>query len=297
MPPPPPQQQQTLLQHGQPSISQQTPAIRPRQVVDLTTEDERVPKRPRFASDPNVYTQQRSPGLPVHPQHQLYTQTPFQTPSQLQQRSSQPRPQMVSTDHTQNQFIQPHHPQRSMTAPNSYQHVLSPTSPPPRANSFSSIPPTPPTSAPPVMDAYRAVAGELSTTPTQRPPPDAHGQMQGVNQPPQVDTGSPHPASVASQNPSGADAGTYVVTTANPVGASAERSTGTPLTSTPSAPPPDSIPVSPRVLSGQVQDGESSLPPLTEEQIEQMREELTDVMFSEPEEGDEMQARVCLFCE
>jgi len=296
MPPPPQQLQQALPQHGQPSVSQQTPAVRPRPVVDLTTDDERVSKRPRMASDPNVYAQQRSPGLSVHPQHQVYTQTAFQTPAKLQQRTSQPRPQMVPTNHMQNQFIQPHPPQRSMTAPNSYQHVLSPTSPPPRTNSFSSIPPTPPTSAPPVMDAYRIVAGEVSATPTQGPLSNARGQMQGFSQPQQVDTGPAHPASVASQ-PSVADAGTNVVTTANPVGAQAERSTGTPLASTPSAPPPDSIPASPQVSSSQVQDGESSLPPLTEEQAEEMRSELADSMFSELEEGDEIQTRVCLLCE
>jgi len=297
MPPPPQQLQQALPQQGQPSVSQQTPAIRPRPVIDLATDDERVSKRPRMASDPNVYAQQHSPGLSIHPQHQVYTQMPFQTPSQLQQRVSQPRPQMVPADPMQNQSMQPRHPQRSMTAPNSYQHVPSPTSPPPRTNSLSSIPPTPPTSAPPVMDAYRVVAGELSATPTRRPPPDPHGQTQGINQPQQADTGPAHPASVTSHNPSVADARTSIVTPANPVGAPAERSAGTPLAPTPSAPPPDSVPVSPQVLSGQVQDGESSLPPLTEEQTEQMRSELADSMFSEVEEGDEMQARVCLFCQ
>jgi len=294
--PPPPQLQQTHPQQGQPSVSQQTSAVRPRPVVDLTNDDERVPKRPRIASDPNVYTQQHSPVLSIHPQYQLYTQTPLQTPSKPQQRTSQPRLQMVSPNHTQNQSTQPRHPQRSMTAPNSYQHVLSPTSPPPRINTLSSIP-TPPTSAPPVMDAYRVVAGEVSATPAQGPRPDAHSQMQGVTQPQRVDTGPAHPASVASQNPPAADAGTNMATTANSVEAPAERSTGTPLAPTPAAPPPDSVPVSPQVMSGQVQDGESTLPPLTEEQTEQMRLELADSMFSEPEEGDEMQARMCLFCE
>ena len=109
--------------------------------------------------------------------------------------------------------------------------------------------------------------------------------------------GPVYPGSIASQNPSVANAGTSVVTTANPVEAPAERSTGTSLAPTPSAPLPDLVPVSSQVTSSQVQDGESSLPPLTEEQTGQMRSELADLMFSEPEEGDEMQARVCLFCE
>ena len=296
MMPPPQQPQQTLPQQAQPSVSQQhTPAIRPRPVIDLTaSDDERIPKRPRMASDPNVYSQ-LSPGLSGRPQY--YVQAPIQTPYQPQQRNPEPRPQMVPTDRTQGQPIQTHYPQRSMTAPNSYLHVLSPTSPPPRANSFSSVP-TPPTSAPPVMDAYRALAAYQIAGQTQGNLPVAQGQVQGVSQPQQqVDTGPALPVSVASQNPSGADAGPNVATVATPVEAPAEQSTGTPLASTPAAPPPDSVPVSPQVMSGQVQGGESSLPPLTEEQTSQMRSELADSMFTEPEEGDEMQARVCEFCE
>jgi len=297
MPPPPQQLQQALPKQGQPPVYQQhTPAIRPRPVVDLThSDDERVPKRPRMTSDPNVYTQ-HSTGLPNRPQYPAYGQASFQTPHQIQQRNPQPRPQVDPTGHTQNQSTQPPNQQRSMTAPNPYQHVLSPTSPSPRASSLSSVP-TPPTSAPPVMDAYRVIVGELTAAQTQGKLPDGYGQMQGVSQSRQMDTGPAHPASVASQNPSVADAGTNVVTTVNPVEAPAERSMGTPLASTPSAPPPGSVPVSPQVMSGQVQGGESSLPPLTEEQTRQMCSELADSMFTEPEEGDEMQARACLFCE
>ena len=291
--PPPQQPQQALPQQGQPPVSQQfTPSIRPRPVIDLTaSDDERVSKRPRMASDPNAYTQ-HSAGVSNRPQHQVHTQAPYQP----QQRNTEPRPQVVPMGHTPNQPIQSHYPQRSMTAPNPYQHVLSPTSPPPRVNSFSNIP-TPPTSAPPVMDAYRIVAAEQSARQPQGNLPDVHGQARGTIQPQQMDTAPVHPASVASQNPSFADVGTNVVTIASTVETPAGQSTGTPLASTPVAPPPDSVPVSPQGISGQVQGGESSPPPLTEEQTSQMRSELADSMFTEPEEGDEMQARVCMFCE
>ena len=49
-------------------------------------------------------------------------------------------------------------------------------------------------------------------------------------------------------------------------------------------------------MNGQVQSGGASLPPLTEEQTKQMRSELADSMFTEPED-EETQARVCMFCE
>ena len=264
---PPPQQQ---IQQGQPSVARQLiPTTRPRPATDpANTEDERIPKRPRMASDPNVSTR-RSPGTAYYPQHPLYAQVSVQVPLQsLQQRTPQPRPRMVPTDHTQDQPMQPHNPQRSVTAPtnraepSTLSHVG-----PSRASSLPDITtsiPTPPTSAPLVMDAHRA-AGVAQA---QDQPPDAHSQTQGIDQPQQAHAGPAHSVSVAS-----------------------------PPASTPVAPPPDSVPVSPRAVNSQAQGGELTLPPLTEEQTQQMRSELADSMFTEPKEDDEKQARECVLCE
>ena len=284
MPPPQQQQQQQFLpQQGQPSVSQQQiPAIRPRPPIDLTSsDDERIPKRPRMASDPNVYTR-RSPVSTNHPQHQVYAQMPAQTP--YQQRNVQARSQVLAVDHIRNQPMQQHHPQRSGTAPtNMYQYAPPPTSPtyahPYGANGLPNVP-GPPTSvsAPPVMDAYKAVTGGLGPTQIHGRLPDAQVQTQGNGQPQQAYTDPAHSAILA-ETPT-------------------VRSMGTPLRSTPAAPPPDSAPVSPQAITGgQMQSGGSSLPPLTEEQIKQMRSELADSMFTEPKEGDETQARTCILCE
>jgi hypothetical protein len=283
MPPPQQQLQQAPPQQGQPSVPQQrTSTIRPRPVVDLTNSDnERVPKRPRMASDPNVYTQ-RSPGSENRLQHQVYAQMPAPAPYQImQQRIAQQRSQAVPTDHVQNQPVQQYHPQRSYTAPtNSYPQAsphISPTHVGPYGETSLPNVPAPSTSAPPVMDTYRAVAGEQGTTQTHDQPPDAQGQAQGNDQPQQVHRDSTHPANPA-ENP-------------------AERFAGSPSQLTPVAPPPDSAPVSPQVMmNGQTHGGETTLPPLTEEQIKQMRSELADSMFTEPKEGDETQARVCVLC-
>jgi hypothetical protein len=302
MPPPPQQPQQAFPQQGQPSVPQQLiPTIRPRPVIDLTnSDDERVPKRPRMPSDPSA-SALRSPRPTNHPRHPLYAQMPYQT---HQQRNQQSGLQVVPMDHAQNQPMQPYYPRRSVTAPMvPYQHVPSPTSPPYvgpfRTNSLPEITasiPAPPISAPPVMDVYRAVTGEQGATQTEVQLPDVHGQVQGVDQLRRADTGPAHHANAASQIGT-ADAGTNVATTTNPAETPAERSTGTPLASTPATPPPDSVPVSPQVLTGQTQAGGSSLPPLTEEQTKLMRSELADSMFTEPGEDDEKQARVCVFCQ
>jgi hypothetical protein len=264
---PPPQQQ---LQQGQPSVARQLiPTTRPRPATDpAIPEDERIPKRPRMASDPNLSTR-RSPGTAYYPQHPLYPQVSVQVPFQsLQQRAPQPKSRMAPTDRTQDQPMQPHHPQRSVTAPTN--HAEPPTFPhvgPSRASSLPEITtsiPTPPTSALPVMDAHRAGG----VTQTQDQLPDAHSRMQGIDQPQQAHAGPAHSVGVAS-----------------------------PLASTPVAPPPDSVPGSPRGVNGQAQGGELTLPPLTEEQTRQMRSELADSMFTEPKEDDEKQARECVFCE
>ena len=287
MPPPPQQPQHTFSQ-------QQLPAVRPRQAIDLTdSDDERAPKRPRIASDPEVSTQ-HSPGPSNRPQHPAWAQTPYQIP---QQRTPQPRPQMVPVDHTQNPPMQPNYQQRSVTTPtDTYQRAPPPTSPPFGANSHPNVP-TPPTSAPPIMDAYRVVTGEWSAIQTQSQPPNAHGQMREVGQSRQVHPSPRHPAKVGAQIPSTADAGISMATVASPVETSAGRSTATPLASTPAAPPPDSAPVSPDAVDGRTQGGETSIPPLTEEQTKEMHSELADSMFTEPKEDDETQARVCRFCQ
>lgn len=41
----------------------------------------------------------------------------------------------------------------------------------------------------------------------------------------------------------------------------------------------------------------SPLLQLTEEQTEEMRWEVADSIFTEPQEGDEMRARTCILCE
>lgn len=269
LPPQQQPQQQALPQQGQQSVPQQRiPAIRPPPIIDLTnSNDERVPKRPRMASDPNVYTR-HSPGSTNRLQHQVHAQMPAQTPYQiLQQRTAQSRSQVAPTDRTQDRPLQQYHP---------YQYTPPATSPtyarPYGTNTFPNVP-SPPTSisAPPVMDAYRTVTDEQGATPAQ-------GQIQGNGQPQQVHTDPARPTNLA-ESPT-------------------ERFTGTPPGSTPTAPPPDSVSVSPQVITnGQMRGGEFSLPPLTEEQIKQMRSELADSMFTEPNEGDERQARTCVFCE
>ncbi|KAF9653569.1 hypothetical protein BDM02DRAFT_3107491 [Thelephora ganbajun] len=268
---PPQHPQQTLPQQVQPPVpQQQIPATRPRPVIDLTnSDDERAPKRPRMASDPNVYTQH--PREPVtHFQHQVHAQMPAQAPYQvLQQRHLQPRLQGVPMDYMQVQPMQQYYPQRSGTGPTyPYQQVSPQVSPyvGPYGASFLPNAPAPPISAPAAMDAYGAVTGSMQT----------QGQLLDANDQPQQ------------MRPSTADAGTNITTTANTAEAPAERSIGTPLGSTPAAPPPDSAPVSPQVMaSSRTHGGESSLPPLTEEQIKQMRSELADSMFTEPREDDE----------
>ena len=266
-------QQQAPPQQGQPSVPQhQTSATRPRPVIDLTnSDDERVPKRPRMASDPNVYAR-RPPRSANHLQHQMRAQMPAPAPYQVMQQRSQ----MVPNDHVQNQYTQQYYPQGSYTAPtNSYQ---SPT----HVGPYGATPnvPTPSISAPPVMDTYRAVTGEQSTAQIQDQPPYAQGQVWGNDQPQQeqVHSDPTHPA--------------------NPAETTAKRSTGTPSGSTPAAPPPDSVPASPQAtMNGQTHGGQATLPPLTEEQVKQMRSELADSMFTEPKEGDETQARICVLCQ
>jgi len=267
-------QRQAPPQQGQPSGSQQQiPATRPRPVIDLTDSgDERVPKRPRMASDPNVYSQ-RSPGSVNHPQHQAYAQMPAPAPYQISQRIAQQRSQAVAMDYLRDQPMQWNYPQRSGTAPtNPYQYAslsMSPTYVGPHGANTSI--PAPPVSAPPVMDTHRGATSSQGATQLF----DAQNQIQGVGQPQQV----AHP------------------TSGNLVETPGERSTVTPVGSTPAAPPPDSVRVSPEAMTNdQTQGGELTLPPLTEEQTKQMRSELADSMFTEPEEGDETQARTCEFC-
>lgn len=272
MSPPQQQLQQVPFQQGQPPVPQrQTSATRPRPVIDLTnSDDERVPKRPRMASDPNVYTQ-RSPRSTNYLQHQMYAQMPAPAPHQIIQQRSQ----MVPMDHMQNQPVQQYYTQRSGTAPiNPYQYAP-PSAPPfyvgPNGATFLPNTPAPPISAPPVMDIHGAVAGEQDTT-------QIRDQMQANGQPVQVHPDRTHPTNLAE--------------------VPTKRSTGIPSRSTSAAPPPGSVPVSPRAtMSGRTHGGELILPQLTEEQTEQMRSELADSMFTEAKEGDETQARTCVFCE
>ena len=274
MPPPQQQQQHAPPQQGQPSVPrQQISVIRPRPAFDLTnSDDERAPKRPRMASDPNVYTRP-SPGSANRLQHQVYAQMPAPAPYQImQQRITQQRSQAVPMDHVQNQPVQQYYLQQSYTAPtNSYQHAPPhefPTYVDPYGANYIPNVPAPSTSAPPVMD----------TTQIQDQPPDGQGRVRGNDQSQRIHTDPTHPANSAE------------TLTARP--------TGTPSGSTLPAPPPDSASVSPQgIMNGQTYGGEATLPPLTEEQIKQMRSELAESLFMEPEEGDETQARICLLCE
>lgn len=270
---PPPQQQSP----PQP----QTSTARPRLVIDLTnSNEERAPKRPRIASDPNVYSQP-SPGSATYFQHQMRLQTPSPAPHQVvQQRNGQQRPQLAATDHVQNQPTQQYHPyaQRFGTAPaNLYQYGPSSASPlyvgPQGATNLQNIP-IPPMSAPPVTGVDRTVTGEQSITYFQGQPPDAQGQVQGDEQSQQVHAHSTRPINFPET--------------------SAERSSGI----SPGAPLPGSNSVSPQAMMNvQVYNREGSPPPLTEGQIKQMRSELADAMFTEPEQDDEMQARTCVLCQ
>ena len=245
---------------GQFFSSQQIPATRPRQIVDLTnSDDERVPKRPRMASDPNVYTQ-NSPGPVTHLRHQAYAQMPAPAPYQvLQERNLHPRAQMAAVDHMQTQFSQQYHSQRPGPT-NSYQQ-------------FS--PPPPPTNA-----GHYRVTGEQGAT--QIPSNLPNGQVQGFGQPGQAYTDLPHSANIASPT---SDAGTTHTETP------AERSTGTPVGSTAATAPLDSSRVT---KNGHMHGGE--LPLLTEEQSRHMRSEVADSMFTEPQEGEQTQARTCMLC-
>lgn len=272
---PPPQQQS--------SPRQQTSTSRPRLVIDLTnSNEERAPKRPRITSDPNVYSQP-SPVSVTYFQHQTRAQTP--SPQQIvQQRNGQQRQQRVAMDHMQNQPTQQYNPysQRFGTAPaNSYQYGPPSMSPyyvrPQGATDVQSLP-VPSISAPPVTGVDRTVTGEQSITYFQSQPPDVRGQVQGNDQSQQVYTQPTHPISLPET--------------------STERSSGLPSGSAPVTPLPSSISVLPQsAMNGQAHNREASLPPLTEGQIKQMRSELADAMFTEPEQDDEMQARTCVLCQ
>jgi len=212
--------------------------------------------------------------------------TPYQV---LQQRNLQSRPQMVPMDHMQTQLTQQYYSQRSGPT-NPYQQVPPPTSfthvGQHRVNALSNAP-TPPPSAPLVVDVYGAVTCEQGTTQFQGQLPNV--QMQAIGQPRQVYTDPAYSANVASPT---VDPG------ANRTESPAERSTGTPVGSTPATAPSDSLPASPRVTTnGYMLGGESSLPPLTEEQARQMSSEVADSMFTEPQEGDGTQARSCVLCD
>lgn len=263
MPPPQPQ--------GQPSVfQQQIPATRPRQVIDLTgSHDERVPKRPRMASDPNVYIQ-NAPESVTHLQHQAYARMAVPASYQIpQQRIPQPRAQVPPMDHTQAQFTQQYYLQR--TGPYQQAPSLTPSTHVGqyRANALSNVP------TPLATDAYGAAAGEQGAPQLQGQL--FNGRMQAIGQPSQVYTDPAHFANVASPI---IDAGTDHIET------STERSKGTPVE-----------PISPRVTTnGHTHGGESSLPSLTEGQTMQMRSEVADSMFTEPQEGDGTQSRTCMLC-
>lgn len=283
---PPPQQ-------GHPSVpQQQVPATRPRQVVDLTnSDDERAPKRPRMTSDTNVYTH-RSPGPVNHFQHQVYAQMPVSAPYQvLQQRNPQSGPQTAPMDQTQAQLTQQYYQQRTGANPmSSYQHVPSPTSSayvgPYGMNALPNVP-TPPTSASPAVDAYGVFSGERGAMHAQGLP--SNGQMRAIGQPQQAYADPGYSVNVASP---ATDADSSHARSPT------ERSSGTPARPTSIVQTfPDSRPVSPRTgTNGSVHGGNITFPPLTEYQMGQMRSEVADSMFTEPEEGDETQARMCLLC-
>lgn len=272
MPPP-----QSRGQH--PVFQQQIPATRPRRVIDLTDSgDGRASKRPRMTSDSNGYAQ-HSPGPVVHPQRQMHTHMPTPTPHQvLQQRNPQLRAHVVPMNHMQAQPTHQYHSQRSGPL-NSYQQVPSSTSSTRvgrhRENALSDIPP-PHTSTPLAMEGYGTVTDERGGARTRSQFLD--GQMQVIGRPQQAYADPSYFANVASPV---ADAGIK----------RGERSTGTTVGSTPIATPP-------RVTTDdQIHDRESSLPSLTEEQTRQMRSEVADSMFTEPQEGDGTEARTCVLCE
>ena len=252
-----------------------TAATLPRQVIDLTTGDERVPKRPRLSSDSNVYIQ-NPPGLVTQPQHRVYAQMPAPAYQILQQRNPQPRAQLSHMSNVQTQPTQQYHSQR-LGPTNSYQQI----SPPASFTQYRTNTPAPPVSATLVMDGYGAVTGGQGTTTIQ-------GQIQAISQPRQMYPDPTYSANAASPI---AEAGGYRSESL------VERPTGTPPGSTPAAGPPDLLPVSPRVTtSGRTHGGESPLPSLTEEQTRQMRSEVADSMFTEPQKDDRTEARTCVLC-
>jgi hypothetical protein len=285
---PPPRQQ-----GRSPVLQQHIPATRPRQVVDLTEdEDERVHKRPRMASDPNVYTQ-HSVGSATPFQHQIHAQMPAPAPYQvLQQRNLQSRSQVAPSDRMQGQIVQQYYSQRSGTgSADQYQQVSPPTASTYftryGTNTHPNVP-TPSTSVPPVMESYGIVTGEEGATQTQNQPPN--GQMQAFGQPRQVYT---DPAYSVDFTSSAAGAGTSH--TGSPNERSAGNSTGR---LTPAVAPSDSVPLSPQAATnGHMHGREPSLPMLTDEQASQMYSDVADSMFTEPNEGDETQARTCMLCE
>lgn len=274
---PPPQQQSPSRQ--------QTSTTRPRLVIDLTnSNEERAPKRPRMTSDPNVYSQP-SPVSVTYFQHQMRAQTPSPAPQQIvQQRNGQRSQQTAAMDHTQNQATQQYnpYPQRfGMEPANSYQYGPPSMSPlfvrPQGATELQSLP-VPSISAPPVTGVERTVTGEQSITYFQSQPPNAQGQVQGNDQSKQVYTQPTHPINLPET--------------------STGRSSGIPSGTAPVTPLPCSTSVLPQsAMNGQAHNREASLPPLTEGQIKQMRSELADAMFTEPEEDDKMQARTCVLCQ
>lgn len=286
---PPPQQQ-----GRSPAPQQHIPATRTRPVVDLTNaEDERVPKRPRMASDPNIYTQ-HSGGSATYLQHQMHAQMPAPAPYQvLQQRNQQARSQVAPADRMQAQIAQQYYSQRSGMSPSNLYQQVSPPTPSTYFTRYGtgalpSVPAPPTSSVPPVMDSYGVVTGEQGASQTQGQLPN--GQMQEFGRLRQAYTDSAYPADIPSSSPGAG---------ANHAGTPTERSAGTsagPLT--PAVPPSDSLRISPRVITnGHMHGGEPSLPQLTEEQTSQMYSEVADSMFTEPNEGDETQARTCMLCE
>lgn len=283
---PPPQQQ------GQPSALQQhIPAVRPRQVIDLTnSDDERVPKRPRMASDPNIYTQ-HSAGPVTHFQHQMYDQAPAPAPFQVLQQRNLQRSQMPPMDRTQVQLSQQYFSQRSETGPtHQYQQIPQPPSPAfvgqYGVNALPNVP-TPPTSAPPVMEAYVTIMGEQGARQIQGQLPS--GQMRAISRPRQAHTDPACSPNVPSPT---ASAG------ANHTGTPTKRPTGTPVPSTSATAPTDSRLVSPQMpANGHMHGGELRFPQLTDEQTSQMRSEVADSMFTELMEGEGIQGRTCMLCE
>lgn len=283
---PPPQQQ------GQPCApQQQIPAVRSRQVIDLTnSDDERVHKRPRMASDPNIYTQHPA-GPATHFQHQVYDQIPTPAPFQVLQQRNLQRSQLPPMDHTQAQLSQQYFSQRPGTGPaHQYQQIPPPPTPAfvgqYRVNALPNVP-TPPTSAPPVMDTYVTTMGGQGARQMQGQLPN--GQVRAISRPRQAYTDpvcSPNAPSPA------ASAG------ANRTGTPTKRPTGTPVASTSAVAPTESPLVSPRMpTNGHMRGGELQFPQLTDEQTSQMRSEVADSMFTEFMEGEESQGRICVLCD